>query len=644
MPILSSSISPADPNFLEQKEAFQKSIDHFRSLEQCVITYSQRAEKKFRKRGQLLPRERLARLLDPNTLFLELSTLAGLGMHDDDGKRSIAGGGNIIGIGYVKGVRCLITISDSAIKGGAISPMGLRKTLRAQEIAMVNKLPVVSLVESAGANLLHQAELFIEGGKVFCNMARLSAAGIPQITVVHGSSTAGGAYIPGLSDYVVVVKDRAQIYLAGPPLVKAALGEDADAEELGGAMMHSTITGTAEYLAEDDGQAIHYARDILSHIGWNDSHEEAKNIAYKEPRYPAEDLLGIVPLSSKKPYDVREVIARIVDDSDFLEFKQRYGIQTVCGHARICGMKVGIIGNNGPIYPQGATKAAHFIQACCQSNTPILYLHNITGYMVGKDAEQAGIVKHGSKMIQAVSNASVPQISIIIGGSFGAGNYGMCGRAFDPRFIFSWPNAKISVMGGEQAAGVLEIILSNQLAKQLRVLGLGPDDLSKIVTLLRHHEEEWPKMIKDFGLQIVPAGLKMVAQGIAANLKKMGIALQQEPKSKLRDDVVAAFSRLGVSLDRSKQKSLGGMLSSFCSENELSFAEQPKTGVLQQLKDFICNQFDSESTALFATARIWDDGIIDPRDTRIVVAECLSTCLDASKRTLYPNSFGVARP
>lgn len=644
MPILSSSISAADPEFIEQKKAFQQSLDHVRSLEQAVIAYSKKATKKFQKRGQLLPRERLARLLDPNRPFLELSTLAGLGMHDDDGKTRIAGGGNIIGIGYVQGVRCVITISDSAIKGGAISPMGLKKTLRAQEIALKNKLPVISLVESAGANLLHQAELFIEGGRIFCNMARLSAAGIPQITVVHGSSTAGGAYIPGLSDYVVVVKDRAQIYLAGPPLVKAALGEDADAEELGGAMMHSTITGTAEYLAEDDGQAIHYARDVLAHIGWNDAHQQQEPLSFHPPRYDAEDLMGIVPLSSKKPYDVREVIARLVDDSDFLEFKQRYGVQTICGHARIFGMKVGIIGNNGPIYPQGSTKATHFIQACCQSNTPIIYLHNITGYMVGKDAEQSGIVKHGSKMIQAVSNATVPQISVIIGGSFGAGNYGMCGRAFDPRFIFSWPNAKISVMGGEQAAGVLEIILSNQLGKQLKMMGLAPEELFKIVTLLRHHEEEWPKMISDFGLKIVPAGLKMVAQGIAANLKKMGIALQEDAQSKLHADVIASFSNQGITLDRKTKKLLVQALKNFCAQQEIVFAETPKKGVLQQLKDTICQQFDAESTALFATARIWDDGIIDPRDTRNVLAECLSTCLDASKRTVYPNTFGVARP
>ena len=644
MPILSSSISTADPDFIEQKKAFELSIDHLRSLEQAVISYSQKSEKKFRKRGQLLPRERLARLLDPNRPFLELSTLAGLGMHDDDGVRNIAGGGNIVGIGYVQGVRCVITISDSAIKGGAISPMGLKKTLRAQEIALENKLPVLSLVESAGANLLYQAELFIEGGKVFCNMARLSAAGIPQITVVHGSSTAGGAYIPGLSDYVVVVKDRAQIYLAGPPLVKAALGEDADAEELGGAMMHATVTGTADYLAEDDGQAIHYARDVLAHLGWNDEHLGHNCSAYRPPRYDVNDLLGIVPLSSKKPYDVREIVARIVDDSDFLEFKQKYGVQTVCGHARICGMKVGIIGNNGPIYPQGATKATHFIQACCQSNTPIVYLHNITGYMVGKDAEQSGIVKHGSKMIQAVSNATVPQISIIVGGSFGAGNYGMCGRAFDPRFIFSWPNAKISVMGGEQAAGVLEIILANQLGRQLKMMGLAPEDLSKIVTLLRHHEEEWPSMIHDFGLSIVPAGLKMVAQGIAANLKKMGIALQEDPQSALHNDVLSSFTKLGVSLDRKTKKELASIMRDFCNQHDVVFAEQQQKGVLQQLKDTICHQFDSESTALFATARIWDDGIIDPRDTRDVLAECLATCLDASMRTVCPSTFGVARP
>ncbi|MGC6509917.1 MAG: acyl-CoA carboxylase subunit beta [Myxococcota bacterium] len=597
MPILQSNIQSASSEYQSRYQAQLELLHTIRDLEAAVIAHSSRAKAKFEKRGKLLPRERVARLIDPGSPFLEIATLAGYQMHDDDGKKNIAGGGNIIGIGYVSGVRCLITASDAAIKGGSISPMGLKKSLRAHEIALQNRLPIVSLVESGGANLLYQAELFVDGGKVFYNMAQLSAAGIPQITVVHGSSTAGGAYMPGLSDYVVMVKNQAQVYLAGPPLVKAAIGEDADSESLGGAEMHATQTGTAEYLAEDDSHALIIARDIVDKLGWNDDHQAPLPPEYKAPRYNAEELLGIVPVSHKKPYDCREVIARLVDDSDFLEFKAAYGETTVCGHARIMGFRCGIIGNNGPIYATGATKAAHFIQACCQSNTPIIYLHNITGYMVGLEAEQSGIVKHGSKMIQAVSNASVPQISILIGGSFGAGNYGMCGRAYNPRFIFSWPNAKISVMGGEQAAKVLEIILVNQLGRTLKSMGLKPEDLNVIAELLKGNPEDWPTQIAESGLKIVPQGLQMLSQGLAAQIKKMGIPI--DPTA-------------------------------------------PK-GALGQLIDFIENQFDAQSTALFATARLWDDGIIDPRDTRRVLGETLSICKDAEYRTLYPSHFGVAR-
>ena len=596
MPAIQSRVNPADPQFLLRREEMLDHIRHFRGLEEAIITHSARAAGKFEKRGQLLPRKRVESLLDPGRPFIELSTLAGYKMHDDDGGRSIAGGGNIIGIGYVSGVRCLVTASDSGIKGGAISPMGLRKSLRAQEIALENKLPIISLVESAGANLLHQAELFVEGGRVFRNMARLSAAGIPQVTVVHGSSTAGGAYMPGLSDYVVVVKDQAKIFLAGPPLVKAALGEDADEQELGGAQMHAEITGTAEYFAVDDSQAISYARDVIARLGWNDEFS-LPPLPSRSPLHDAEELLGIVPSDYRQPYDVREVIARIVDASDFLEFKARFGPQTVCGHARIQGHRCGIIGNNGPIFPDGSNKAAHFIQACCQSGTPILYLHNITGYMVGKKAEQAGMVKHGAKMIQAVSNASVPQISVVIGGSFGAGNYGMCGRAYDPRFIFSWPNSKISVMGGAQAAKVLEIITVNGIGRKLRGMGLGPDALSSIGEILRAPKSEWPSMIEASGLPIVPQGLGMLAMGLSQQISRMGIPVDAKSD----------------------------------------------TGILKQMSDFIEGKFDAESTALFATARLWDDGIIDPRDTRRVVGEALSICREADSRRLRPNSFGVAR-
>ena len=515
-------------------------IDNFRGLEQQVRDNSARKADTFHKRGQLLPRERVARLLDPGSPFLELSTLAGYKMHDDDGGKNISGGGNIIGVGFVSGRRCLITASDSGIKGGSISPMGLAKSLRAQQIALENRLPAISLIESGGANLLYQSEIFVSGGRIFRNMARLSAEGVPQICVVHGSSTAGGAYMPGLSDYVVVVRGKSKIFLAGPPLVKAATGEEADDEQLGGAQMHAEVTGTAEYMAEDDAEAVQLAREILAKLPWDEGLPPAAPppVEPRPPRHDIEQLLGLVPSDYRQPYDVHEVIARVVDHSDFLDFKAHYGAETVCGHARIEGHACAIIGNNGPIQPEGAAKAAHFIQACCQSGTPIVYLQNTTGYMVGVDAESKGQIKHGSKMIQAVSNATVPQFTIILGASFGAGNYGMCGRSYDPRFIFAWPNSEIAVMGGEQAARVMEIITEAKFKRK--------------------------------GIDVDPKNLKMMSKS---------------------------------------------------------------------LKD----KLDAQSTALFATAHLWDDGLIDPRDTRKVLAFCLATAREANARTLRPNTFGVGR-
>ncbi len=540
MPVLASKIDTSADAFKANRDAQLALLAEFRAAEQRVRDNSNRQASKFAKRGQLLPRERVARLLDRGAPFLELSTLAGYQMHDDDGGADAAGGGGISGIGYVSGVRCIIGASDSAIKGGSIAPMGLKKSLRAQEIALENKLPQISLIESAGANLLYQSEIFVDGGRVFANMARLSAAGIPQVTVVHGSSTAGGAYMPGLSDYVIAVRGQAKVFLAGPPLVKAALGEDSDEEQLGGAVMHASITGTAEYLAENDAHAIHVARQVMANLAaapWQHL-TLAPPRAFKPPRHDIDELLGLVPVDFKKPYDAREVILRLVDDSDFLEFKQLYGSATVCGHATLEGHAVAIIANNGPINPDGATKAAQFIQLCCQSGTPIVYLQNTTGFMVGTAAEQAGMVKHGSKMIQAVANATVPQITLIIGGSFGAGNYGMCGRSYDPRFVFAWPGSRIAVMGGEQAAKVMEII------------------------------------------------------------------------------TVAKFARMGVTLEADAIATMG-----------------------KAIKD----KLDAESTALYATARLWDDGIIDPRDSRRVLAEALAICRESQARTLRPNTFGVAR-
>ena len=539
MPAIESRADVRSEAFRDNRQRMLELIEGFRGLEQKVRDTSARQAEKFHARGQLLPRERVERLLDRDTPFLELSTLAGYKMHDDDGGKNIMGGGNIIGIGTVSGRRVLVCASDSAIKGGSISPTGLRKTLRAQEIALQNKLPCINLIESGGANLLYQSELFVEGGKVFCNMARLSAAGLPQITVCHGSSTAGGAYLPGLSDYIVVVRGRTRIFLAGPPLVKAATGEEATDEDLGGAEMHMTISGTAEYMADDDAGGLDIARELVAKLPWDEDLPPAPaRPAFRPPRYDVEELLGIVPVDYRQPYDVREVIARIVDDSDFLELKPLYGTETICGHARIEGQACGIIGNNGPIYPTGSCKATHFIQSCCQSGTPLVYLQNITGYMVGREAEEQGIVKHGSKMIQAVANATVPQLTVVIGASFGAGNYGMCGRSYDPRFIFSWPNSQIAVMGGEQAAKVMEIITAAKLARQ--------------------------------GIQADEAALRQMSQGIRDKL-------------------------------------------------------------------------DRESTALYATARLWDDGVIDPRDTRRVLGYTLAVCNEAERRRLNPTSFGVGR-
>ncbi len=539
MPVLESHLDTSSETFQRQRAEMLALVAEVRDIEGRVRANSDKAKKKFDKRGQLMPRERVARLLDPGSPFLEFSTLAGYNMHDDNGKKDVAGGGNIIGVGYISGIRCLITANDSAIKGGSITPMGLKKSLRAQEIALQNRLPVVSLVESGGANLLYQSELFVDGGRVFANMARLSAAGIPQVTVVHGSSTAGGAYLPGLSDYVIAVKDRAKIFLAGPPLVKAALGEDATDEELGGAAMHGSVSGTVDYLADSDDHALSVARDVVARLGRGDTFRAPTETASgAPPRYDSDELCGLVPVDARQPYDVHDVIARLVDDSDFLPFKQRFGEETVCGHASVDGVAVGILGNNGPIMPEGSVKAAQFIQLCCQSDTPLVYLMNTTGYMVGKEAEQRGAIKHGSKMIQAVSNATVPQFTFILGGGYGAGNYGMCGRAYDPRFIFAWPNSKVAVMGGAQAAKVMEIITK------------------------------------------------------------------------------AKFTRMGMPLDEDALAAMSGE---------------------------VRKKLDAEATALFATARIWDDGVIDPRDTRAVLSTCLHMTREAHARTLHPNTFGVAR-
>jgi len=456
MPAIQSGLDTSGEAFQKNRARMLALVAQLRSLEARATQASAKAKPLFDKRGQLLPRERLARLLDAGAPWLELSSIAGFCRDNPDPEKSIPGGGMLSGIGYVNGVRSMVVASDSGIDAGAIQAMGREKLLRAQDLALENKLPFVHLVESAGANLLkYKVEGFIHGGTIFRNLARLSAAGIPVVTVVHGSSTAGGAYMPGLSDYVIMVRGRAKAFLAGPPLLKAATGEIATDEELGGAMMHTHVSGLGEYLAEDDADGVRYAREILSKLGWKASSLPGG----KPPRYSAEELLGVMPEDYRKPVDMREAIARFVDDSDFLDFKPDYGVPTVCGHASVQGIPVGIVTNNGPLDPAGANKATHFIQSCCQAGLPILYLQNTTGYIVGKASEEAGMIKHGSKMIQAVSNANVPQITLMCGASFGAGNYGMCGRGYDPRFLFSWPNTQTAVMGAEQAALTMAIVM-----------------------------------------------------------------------------------------------------------------------------------------------------------------------------------------
>ena len=461
MPVIESRIDPTGASFAQRRAGMLEQVARMRALEARTAAASARSQPLFERRGQLLPRERVARLLDPGAPWLELSSLAGWLCDDPDPQTSVPGGGMINGIGSIGGTRCVVTASDAGIDAGAIQHMGREKLLRSQEIALENRLPFVQLIESAGANLLkYQVEGFVHGGRIFYNLARLSAAGIPVIAVVHGSSTAGGAYMPGLSDYVILVKGRARAFLAGPPLLKAATGEIATDEELGGAQMHATVSGLGEYLAQDDADGLRIARELIARLGWEaagppSTLDEDPALA---PLHPPDELAGTMPLDFRQPIDMREVIARLVDRSEFLDFGADYGPATVCGHASLYGQPIGIVTNNGPIDPAGATKATHFIQACCQAGIALLYLQNTTGYIVGKASEQAGMIKHGSKMIQAVANATVPSITLMCGASFGAGNYGMCGRAYGPRFVFAWPNARTAVMGGEQAALTMRIV------------------------------------------------------------------------------------------------------------------------------------------------------------------------------------------
>ena len=459
-----SAFNPHSEQATQRREAMLVRIAQLRALEERAAQASAQSAPVFHKRGQLLPRERVGLLLDPGAPFLPLCSLAGF-LHDTkDPEKSVPGGGMLAGIGFISGVRCMVVASDSGIEAGAIQPRGLEKILRVQEMALENRLHFVHLVESAGANLMkYQVEGFVLGGGLFRNLARLSAAGLPVITVQHGSGTAGGAYMPGLSDVVIMVRGRSRAFLAGPPLLKAATGEVATEEELGGAEMHTAVSGLGEYLAEDDREALGIARRVVDQTGWQGAPASS---APPPPQFDADDLLSLMPPHHREPVDMREVMARITDASEFLEFKPIYGTATVCAQARIGGHAVGIISNNGPIDVAGANKATHFIQWMCQLGHPLIYLQNTTGYMVGKDSEQAGMIKHGSKMIQAVTNATVPQITLQCGASFGAGNYGMCGRGYAPRFLFSWPNARTAVMGGEQAARTMQIVAEAGMARK----------------------------------------------------------------------------------------------------------------------------------------------------------------------------------
>ena len=544
MPVIESKIMINSKSFKQNEIDHLKLIDEFRGLETKIADASARSKAKFDKRGQLLPRDRLKKLLDPGSFWMPLSTLAGYMMGDDDGEKNIGWGNGIGGIGYVSGVRCLVSVSDSGIKGGSASEMGMEKGLRGFQIAFENKLPLIQLIESAGANLLRQTDMFIKGGRTFANLAKMSAMGLPTIGVVHGSSTAGGAYQTGLSDYIIVVKNRSKIFLAGPPLLKAALGEIATDEEIGGADMHYSVSGLAEYMAKDDSHGIEIARDVLNNIGWDDNFITTKKKDFVEPIYSPNELIGVVPVDYKVQYDCREVIARLVDGSEFLEFKGGWGKNLITGHAKINGYKVGILGNNGPIFTESANKATQFIQICSQSNTPLIFLQNITGFMVGTKEEAKGMIRHGSKMIQAVTNCPVPKITLRIGASFGAGEYGMAGRSYDPRFLFAWPNAKMSVMGGEQAAKTMAQVAMEGAEKK--------------------------------GLD-----------------KKMGLQAFE-----------GMFGKNGQNL---------------------------------------IDQYSKEGEALFCTARLWDDGIIDPRDTRKLLGECLNIIADGDKRELTSNTFGVSR-
>ena len=539
MSVLQTQLNNRSAEFLANAAALQVVVDDLRvQLKKSAAGGGEKAKAKHVARGKLPPRERVQMLLDPGTPFLELAPLAAHAMYlNKEGIEDAPCAGMIAGIGRVQGVDCMIVCNDATVKGGTYYPMTVKKHLRAQEVAQQNNLPCIYLVDSGGANLPNQDEVFPDRdhfGRIFYNQANMSALGIPQIAVVMGSCTAGGAYVPAMSDETIIVKNQGTIFLGGPPLVKAATGEVVSAEDLGGGDVHTRLSGVADHLAQNDAHALALARRSVGSLN-RQKHIEVQLREPVAPLYDAKEIYGVIPADSRKPYDVREIIARIVDGSEFAEFKARFGATLVCGFAHIEGMPVGIIANNGILFSESALKGAHFIELCCQRKVPLVFLQNITGFMVGRKYESEGIARNGAKMVTAVATAKVPKFTIIIGGSFGAGNYGMCGRAFGPRFLWMWPNARICVMGGEQAAGVL------------------------------------------------------------ATVKRDGIEAR------------------------------GGAWSA---EEEVSF-KQP-----------ILDQFGAQSHPYYASARLWDDGVIDPADTRRVLALGLSASLNAP---MEDTKFGIFR-
>lgn len=463
MDVLESRVNQQSEQFRANREAMQTLVKEFRDrVDQVKEGGGKTAVDRHKARKKLTARERIEKLIDPGAAFLEFSTLAAWEMYDQQAPAA----GVITGIGQIHGHPCVIVANDATVKGGTYFPITVKKHLRAQEIALENGLPCLYLVDSGGAFLPLQAEVFPDRdhfGRIFYNQARMSALGIPQISVVMGSCTAGGAYVPAMSDENVIVRNQGTIFLGGPPLVKAATGEEVDAQTLGGGVVHSEVSGVTDHLAEDDEHALQIARDIVSNLNRRQQMAIARE-QIEEPLYPASDLYGIIPSDPRQQYDVREVLARVLDGSRFHEFKRNYGATLVCGYGRLYGYPVGIVANNGVLFSESAMKAAHFVEMCSQRNIPLVFVQNISGFMVGRKYENEGIAKHGAKMVMAVSNANVPKFTMVIGGSYGAGNYGMCGRAFQPRQLWMWPNARISVMGGEQAANVLLTVKLEQMA------------------------------------------------------------------------------------------------------------------------------------------------------------------------------------